>query len=142
MDDVVRLIADEAELDASQAEMGRLLEKSERTTAEEDRLGVLAALISYYEDRHWALEMPDPIFAIQARMDDLKLQQADLLEEFGNKTTASLIMNRKRPLTLPISRRLAARLTIPMAVLTQEYLLAPEAAADESFANGQLSVSG
>ncbi len=54
-------------------------------------------------------------------MDEFGLQQSDLLEEFGNKTTASQIMNRKRPLTLPIIRRLATRLRLPIAVLTQEY---------------------
>jgi hypothetical protein len=42
--------------------MGRLLEIGERTTAEDNRLGVLAALIHLYEDQHWALEMLDPIF--------------------------------------------------------------------------------
>jgi HTH-type transcriptional regulator/antitoxin HigA len=142
MDKVTRLIADENELDMAQAEMGRLLEISERTTAEDNRLGVLAALVRCYEDQHWALAMPDPIFAIQSRMDDLGLQQTDLLEEFGNKTTASLIMNRKRFLTLPIIRRLAARLTLPIAVLTQEYSLAPDVEADASSNNERLSAAG
>ena len=139
MNNVVQLIADENELDRAQAEMGRLLAISERTTAEDNRLGVLAALIRLYEDQHWALEMPDPIFAIQSRMDDLGLQQADLVEEFGNKTTASLIMNRKRFLTLPIIRRLAARLTLPIVVLTQEYPLAPDGETDGSPDSERLS---
>jgi HTH-type transcriptional regulator/antitoxin HigA len=56
-------------------------------------------------------------------MDELGLQQSDLMDEFGNKTTASQIMNRKRPLTLPIIRRLAARLGLPIAVLAQQYSL-------------------
>ncbi len=127
MDNIIRLIADETGLDVAQAEMGRLLEISERTAAEDDRLGVLAAIIRCYEDQHWALEMPNPIFAIQSRMDDLGLKQTDMMEEFGNKATASLIMNRKRPLTLPIIRRLAARLTLPIAVLAQEYPLVMDA---------------
>jgi HTH-type transcriptional regulator / antitoxin HigA len=142
MDKVTRLIADENELDMAQAEMGRLLGISERSTAEDDRLGVLAALVRCYEDQHWALAMPDPIFAIQSRMDDLGLQQTGLLEEFGNKTTASLIMNRKRFLTLPIIRRLAAGLTLPIAVLTQEYSLVPDVEADEASNNERLSAAG
>jgi antitoxin component HigA of HigAB toxin-antitoxin module len=88
MDSGTRLIADKNELGMAQAEIGHLLEIGERTTAEDNRLGVLATLMRYYEDRHWALEMPDPIFAIQSRMGDLELQQTDMLEEFGNKTTA------------------------------------------------------
>jgi HTH-type transcriptional regulator / antitoxin HigA len=122
MDNIVRLITNETELDAAQAEMGRLLQ-GERGPTEDERLGVLGALIRCYEDQHWVLEMPDPIFAIQSRMADLGLQQTDLLQEFGNKTTASLVMNRKRPLTLEIIRRLAVRLTLPIAVLSPEYAL-------------------
>jgi HTH-type transcriptional regulator/antitoxin HigA len=139
--DIIRLITNETELDAAQTEMGRLLEIGEkRSTAEDNRLGVLAVLIRAYEDQHWALDLPDPIFAIQSRMDDLGLQQADLLGDFGNKTTASLIMARKRPLTLPIIRRLSARLGLPIAVLTQEYALTPT---DESSGNSErMSVTG
>jgi HTH-type transcriptional regulator/antitoxin HigA len=138
----IRSIADENELDVAQAEMGRLLEISERTTAEDSRLRALAVLIRCYEDQHWALAMPDPIFAIQSRMDDLGLQQSDLLEEFGNKSTASLIMNRKRSLTLPIIRRLATKLALPIAVLTQEYSVTPDAQVDVSSDNERLSARG
>jgi HTH-type transcriptional regulator/antitoxin HigA len=142
LDNVTRLIADENELEMARAEMGRLLEIGERTTTQDNRLGVLAALIRYYEDQHWALEMPDPVFAIQSRMDDLSLHQSDMLEEFGNKTTASQIMNRKRFLTLPIIRRLAARLGLPIAILTQEYTLAPDVAANRSSNSERLSAIG
>lgn len=132
MENVVRLITNEDELDRAQAEMGRLLEKADRTAADEDRLAVLGVVVRSYEDEHWALEMPDPVCAIQSRMDDLGLQQADLLGEFGNKSTASLIMSRRRPLTLPIIRRLAARLTLPIAVLAQEYELAAGSAPEDA----------
>ena len=123
--DVIRQIKNDAELAAAQAEMGRLLEISnaghERTAEQEGRLDVLCLIIRFYEDEHWALPLPDPILAIQYRMDELGLQQSDMIEEFGNKTTASHIMNRKRPLTLPIIRRLSVRLNLPIAVLAQEY---------------------
>jgi HTH-type transcriptional regulator/antitoxin HigA len=132
MESIVRLITNEDGLDRAQAEMGRLLEKTDRTAADEDRLGVLGVLIRGYEDEHWTLEMPYPVCAIQSRMDDLGLQQADLLGEFGNKSTASLIMSRRRPLTLPVIRRLAARLTLPIAVLAQEYELAADSAPEDA----------
>jgi hypothetical protein len=51
-------------------------------------------------------------------------------------------MNRKRFLTLPIIRRLATRLTLPIAVLTQEYSLAPDVEADQSSNNERLSATG
>jgi HTH-type transcriptional regulator / antitoxin HigA len=125
MDNVIHLIKNEAELAEAQAEMGRLLEISnagqQRTAEQQNRLDVLVVLIRFYEDEHWALPLPDPIAAIQYRMDELGLQQSDLTDAFGNKTSASQIMNRKRPLTLPIIRRLSTRLGLPIAVLAQEY---------------------
>jgi HTH-type transcriptional regulator/antitoxin HigA len=145
MDKVIRLIGDEAGLAAAQAEMGRLLEISdagnERTAEQDDRLAVLAVLIRRYEDDHWALPLPDPILAIQYRMDELGLPRSDMIAEFGNKTTASHIMNRIRPLTLPIIRRLSARLGLPIAVLAREYPLAdPEV--DEPSGEKRRSTTG
>lgn len=133
MDNVTCLIINEAELDAAHEEMGRLLEIGDhnRSKAENDRLGVLGVLVRHYEDQRWALDMPDPIEAILIRMADLGLQQSDLLCEFSNKTTASQMLSRKRVLTLPVIRRLAARLTLPVALLAQEYQLAPDAEPDD-----------
>lgn len=146
MDNIIRLITNETGLAAAQAEMGRLLEISnagnERTVDQDDRLEVLAVLIRSYEDEHWAMPLPDPILAIQYRMDELGLKQSDLMEEFGNKTSASHIMNRIRPLTLPIIRRLSARLGLPIAVLAQEYPLAPDAEVDETSDKRRLSSTG
>jgi HTH-type transcriptional regulator/antitoxin HigA len=140
--DSIRVITDETELDAAQAEMGRLLEMgATRSPAEDSHLGVLAVLIRTYEDAHWALDLPDPILAIQSRMNDLGLQQTDLLDAFGNKASASLIMSRKRPLTLPMIRRLAVRLSLPIAVLAQEYALAPNTEA-ESTGNERVPAEG
>ena len=127
MDNIVRLIRDEDELDAAHAELGRLLDIDERTEEEDDRLELPSVLVRTYEDEHWQLDKPDPICAIQARMDELGLRQTDLSEEFGNKTTASQVLNRRRALTLDIIRRLSRRLGLSMALLTQEYPLAPEA---------------
>ncbi len=55
---MVNVITNEYELDIAQAEVGRLLEISERTRDDDNRLGVLAVLIRYYEAQHWALECP------------------------------------------------------------------------------------
>ncbi len=133
MDNIIRLITSEADLDAAHEEIGRLLKIGDhnRSKDEDERLGVLGVLVRDYEDQHWALDMPDPIEAILIRMADLGLQQSDLLCEFSNKTTASQMLSRKRVLTLPVIRRLAARLTLPVAVLAQEYQLAPDAERDD-----------
>ena len=146
MDNIVRLITDETGLAAAQAEMGRLLEIGnaghEATVDQDNRLEVLAVLIRAYEDEHWAMPLPDPIVAIQYRMDELGLKQSDLMEAFGNKTSASQMINRIRPLTLPIIRRLSARLGLPIAVLAQEYKLAPVAEVNETSDKRRLSSRG
>ena len=142
----IHLITNETELAAARAEMGQLLEIGnaghERTVDQDNRLEVLAVLIRAYEDAHWAMPLPDPIVAIQYRMDELGLKQSDLMEAFGNKTSASHIMNRIRPLTLPIIRRLSAILGLPIAVLAQEYKLAPDAEVHQTSDKKRLSSRG
>ena len=116
---IVRLISNDEDLRAAHDEMGRLLNigDARRTDEENGRLGLLSVLVRHYEDEHYPLDMPDPVDTIMSRMADLGLQQADLLAEFGNKSTASQMLSRSRPLTLPVIRRLSARLSLPIAVL-------------------------
>jgi len=131
---VIRLINNDTDLQAAQAELERLLEidQGERTAEQSQELGILIILIEHYEDEHYAIDLPDPIEAIWQRMDELGLNQVDLLAEFSNKTTASQMLSRTRPLTLPVIRRLAARLGLPLDLLTQEYPLVAGASADEA----------
>ena len=62
-------------------------------TAEGDRFNVLATLIEAYEEKHWPIDPPDPVDAIQYRMEQAGLNQADLakaswftVQSFGNHT--------------------------------------------------------
>lgn len=131
---VIRLINNDTDLQAAQAELERLLEidHGERTAEQSQQLGILIILIEHYEDEHYAIDLPDPIEAIWQRMNELGLNQVDLLAEFSNKTTASQMLSRTRPLTLPVIRRLAARLGLPLDLLTQEYPLVSGASTDEA----------
>jgi HTH-type transcriptional regulator/antitoxin HigA len=128
VDNVTLLVAKETELAAARSEMDGWPEirnaGHEATAEEEDRVAVLAVLIRRYEDEHWALPMPDPIFAVQCRMDEPGSRQSDMMEAFGNKTTASRITNRERPLLFRIIRRLSARSGLPIAVPAREYAVA------------------
>jgi len=49
-----------------------------------------------------------------------------------DRRRASQVLNRRRALTLPVIRRLAARPGLSLALLTQEYPLAPEAVAEQA----------
>lgn len=90
-------------------------------TKEGDELEILAILIDHYESENFPIEMPDPISAINFRMEQMGLKQRDLVEMIGFKSRVSEIMNRKRKLTLDMIRKLSTQLHIPTEVLIQDY---------------------
>ena len=85
-----------------------------------ERLDVLVTLIEAYEARHWAVEAPDPIEAIQIRMEQKNLRRKDLEPMIGSRARVSEILSGKRALTLPLIRRLSAGLDLRADVLIQE----------------------
>lgn len=91
-------------------------------SAEADELLILSLLIEYYEDQHYPIDYPDPIEAIKIRLEDLGLHQKDLIGIAGStKGRVSEILNKKRPLTLPVIRKLENFLRIPAEILIQPY---------------------
>ena len=84
---------------------------------EAKELQLLVVLVQKYEDEKYPLEIPDPIEAIQARMEDLALTRKDLEPYLGDKTVVSKVLNRKRELTLEMIRRLHVALRIPAELL-------------------------
>ena len=89
-------------------------------TPEGDRLELLAKLVEDYEKQRFPFERPDPISAIQFRMEEQGLRQKDLAPILGGKNRVSEILSRKRPLTLPMVRALAESLHIPAELLIRE----------------------
>ena len=94
---------------------------SKKGTEEGDELEILAIVIDNYENENFPIEMPDPISAINFRMEQMGLKQKDLVKMIGFKSRVSEIMNRKRKLTLDMIRRLHTDLNIPTEVLIQDY---------------------
>ncbi len=94
---------------------------AKRGTDEGDELEILAILIDNYESKSFPIEMPDPISAINFRMEQMGLKQKDLVDMIGFKSRVSEIMNKKRKLTLDMIRKLNAELHIPTEVLVQDY---------------------
>jgi HTH-type transcriptional regulator/antitoxin HigA len=92
-------------------------------TPEGDELEILASLVETYEKKNYPIGLPDPIEAIKIRMKDLGLERKDLEEAIGSKGRISEILNRKRPLTLPMVQRLSEKLGLPTEVLAQPYPL-------------------
>jgi antitoxin component HigA of HigAB toxin-antitoxin module len=69
-------------------------------TPKGDRLDVLATLIDAYEARHYPMDPPDPIEAIQFRMEQLGLTRKDLEPLIGTRTRRGS----HEPKTQPVDR--------------------------------------
>ena len=63
-------------------------------TNEGDELEILGILLEEYENKHFPIELPDPIEAIKFRMKQLNYSQNDLAEVIGLKSRASEILNK------------------------------------------------
>ncbi|MBV5345751.1 MAG: helix-turn-helix domain-containing protein, partial [Rhodoferax sp.] len=71
---------------------------------------------------------PDPIDFLHSVMETRNLTRKDLEPYIGPRGRVSDILNRSRPLTLEMIRRLSSGLGLPAAVLIQDYPLRREAA--------------
>jgi HTH-type transcriptional regulator/antitoxin HigA len=92
-------------------------------TPEADRLEVLVLLVEAYERKHFPIEMPDPIDFLEHVMDARGLARRDLERYIGSRARVAEVLNRVRPLTLDMIRRLAAGLELPADVLIRGYEL-------------------
>ena len=116
----IRPIRTEAQYRAALREIEQLW-KAEPGSPEEDQVEVLATLVEAYEAKHHPIRAPDPIAAIEFMMEQKGLSRRDLEPAIGSRGRVSEILNRKRPLTLPMVRALSALLHIPAEVLVQPY---------------------
>ena len=87
---------------------------------EGERLDVMVTLVEAYERKHYPLDLPDPVEAIKFRMDQMALAPKDLVPMIGQINRVYEILNRKRPLTLQMIRRLHQKLGIPAESLIKE----------------------
>lgn len=104
------------------AEAERLWDAPDKSP-EADRLAVLAMLIEDYEKRHYPIRDPDPIEFLNYVIESRGLTRKSLEPYIGPRGRVSDILNRNRPLTLEMIRRLADGLKLPVDVLIQPYSL-------------------
>ena len=116
----VRPIRTEADYKAALAEIETLMNAT-MGSPEGDRLDVLATLVEAYEAVHLPIAAPDPVSAILFMMEQKQLSRRDLEPAIGSRARVAEVLNRRRPLTLPMSRALSRALDIPGDVLIQPY---------------------
>ena len=100
-------------------EIERLMD-ARPNTPEGERLDVLVTLVAAWEEKHFPIESPDPVEAILFAMEQRGLSRRDLEPFIGSRARVAEVLNYKRPLTLPMIRRLHQGLGIPAEVLIGE----------------------
>ena len=108
----IKPIRTKADHRAALKEIERLM-SARPGTPEGDRLDVLATLVEAWEKKRYPMELPDPVEAIKFRMEQSGLAAKDLVPMIGQLNRVYEVLNRKRPLTLQMIRRLHRDLGIP-----------------------------
>ncbi len=115
-----KVIKTEIEHEEALAEIERLIDCNPVPGSEvANALELLSVLVREYEDRHFPIPLPDPIEAIEFRMEQLGLSRRDLIPFVGNPSKVSEVLAGKRPLTLAMIRALEGALGIPASILIQ-----------------------
>lgn len=114
----IRPIHTDTDYKATLQEISALMESDpDPGTPAGDRLDILVTLVEAYEKRQFPISKPDPVEAIKFRMEQSGLSVKDLEPIIGKSNRVYEVLNRKRPLTLAMIRRLHDGLGIPAEVL-------------------------
>ena len=87
-------------------------------TEEGDKLDILATLVEKYEEARWpSIDASDPIDLLLFAINELGHSQAELAELLGSRSRASEVLNRRRPLTVEMIRKISEAWKIPADLL-------------------------
>lgn len=109
-------IRDDAHLADALNVMDTLIDKTERSPAEEAYLGALTDLVETYEAAHVTIPATTGVEALRYLMDENGLSQADLVPIFGTASVVSEVLAGKRRLALSHIERLAVYFGVPADV--------------------------
>ena len=110
----IRPIRTEEDYQATLREVSAFFDdEPEPGSPEGDRFEVLLTLLEAYEAKHFPIDLPDPVEAIQFRMEQGGLTPKDLQPMIGRLNRVYEVLNRKRPLTLNMIWKLHRGLGIP-----------------------------
>lgn len=116
-----KLIRTEEDYEAALRAVSPFFDKEpEPGTPEGEWFEIMLVLIEKYEEQHYPISTPDPVEAIKFRMEQAGLTPKDLEPMIGRTNRVYEVLTRKRPLTLPMIRRLHIHLGIPAESLIAE----------------------
>jgi HTH-type transcriptional regulator/antitoxin HigA len=123
----IRPIRTKADHRAALKEIARLMD-ARPGTLDGDRLEILTTLADHYESQHEPIEPPNPIDALLYHMESRGLTRRDLERYLGSRARVAEVLNRRRPLTIEMIRRLHNGLGISAEVLIRPYSVRSSAA--------------
>lgn len=118
----IKPIKTEADYEAALTEIDKLW-GAEYGSPQGDKLDILATLVEVYEEKHYPIPPPDPVEAILHYMESQELTRRDLEPYIGSRARVSEVLNRKRPLSLRMIRKLHEELGISADILVRNYAL-------------------
>lgn len=117
------IIDSESAYDKALERYKTLRKKKELTQAEHYEVHLINTRLKDYENSLSGHKNIDPIKLIKIIMEQNSLKNRDLEPFIGSKGNVSEILNKMKPLSLPMIRRLSAGLMIPIELLVSEYEL-------------------
>lgn len=92
-------------------------------SAQSDELEVLSLLVEAYEKRHIDVPRVDPVSVLLHVMEARGMTRKDLEPFVGSRARVAEVLNRVRPLSLEMIRRLSQGLDLPSDLLIVGYAL-------------------
>lgn len=123
----IRPIKTKADHRAALKEIERLMDAKPGTPTG-DRLEILTTLVERYESLHEPIEPPNPVDALLYYMESRGLTRKDLEPYLGSRARVAEVLNRRRPLTIDMIRKLHRGLGISADVLIRPYAIRGSAA--------------
>ena len=118
----IRIIQNKRDHKAALLEIERLWTAPDKSPKAE-RLCVLALLVEDYEKTNFPIDDPDPIELLEHVMESRGLTSKDFEPAIGRRVRVGEILDRTRPLSLAMIRRLVDQFDLPADVLVKPYAL-------------------
>ena len=115
----IKPVRSEKEYEKTLARIDALMDAAP-DSPEFEELDVLVHLVELYESRHEPMGYPNPLAAIEFRMEQADLRPRDLIPFIGSRAKVSEVLSGKRAITMPMARALHKHLGVPADVLLQD----------------------
>jgi HTH-type transcriptional regulator / antitoxin HigA len=114
---ILKIIKNDADYNEALEQLSSLLQKTPRTSDEENTIQILLLIIKDFEQKYEETFEVDPIETIKFRIEQMGLKQKDLVPFLGSLSKVSEVLSGKRSLSLAMIRKLHQGLEIPLKSL-------------------------